>query len=350
MRIYVFGAGASIHAGYPLGSNLWVSLEAWAKDSILPGDYCHGAVEQMRSTFDVEKPFELVLTDLDNRVANPKDRFERALLATLRGQMQYAICRFFDSIRLKDADLYRSFARDVLRIDDVVITFNYDVSLDRELSMSGKWNVIHGYGFTIDSSAQRTPSCTLLKLHGSTNWIAEIFEGLRGQGFISLNQPSLGRRPVIPTPEFAYLGTAKNDPRFRVGTGFIPSLIMPTANKKFYMETSFGREWEEFWDWLWLQASDAVSEADEIHMIGYSLPQYDDRARKLLLETAKKTLMCPSVAAAQRRTLYAPFKMLASEIHTRQRMAHSRLGWMFRALSRAPPHGAHELETIVCGD
>jgi hypothetical protein len=49
------------------------------------------------------------------------------------------------------------------------------------------------------------------------------------------------------------------------------------------MQTSLNpREWEGFWNSLWSQAEESVAAADEVHIIGYSLPDYDERAGKLL--------------------------------------------------------------------
>jgi hypothetical protein len=51
-----------------------------------------------------------------------------------------------------------------------LVTFNYDDSLERELSRAGVWDVSRGYGFPL--GAEDTPSKTLLlKLHGSMNWL-----------------------------------------------------------------------------------------------------------------------------------------------------------------------------------
>jgi hypothetical protein len=57
---------------------------------------------------------------------------------------------------------------------------------------------------------------------------------------------------------------------------------MPTANKKFFNETSLGREWEDFWDSLWLQAGESLNSSTEVYLVGYSVPEYDSRARDLL--------------------------------------------------------------------
>ena len=58
---------------------------------------------------------------------------------------------------------------------------------------------------------------------------------------------------------------------------------MPALPKLFHIETPFGNEWEGFWDRLWQRAERAVERADELIVIGYSLPREDERARDMLL-------------------------------------------------------------------
>jgi len=75
-----------------------------------------------------------------------------------------------------------------------------------------------------------------------------------------------------------YLGTDLVDQGFHNSPYLVPSLIMPAANKRFGPH-----EWEDFWDSLWLQAEKAIAASDEVHIIGYSFPEHDNRARDLLL-------------------------------------------------------------------
>jgi hypothetical protein len=261
-------------------------VEKWVRSEPLAHIY-RSAADNLNELLDTSKPLEVFLTELDDRISHTSDQF----LVSLRNHAQMMVYDYLNSIRGHSAELYRLFAESILTPQDTVITFNYDVSLDRELHRSGKWNVPTGYGFVMDQpfgfatdQPRASLPCKLLKLHGSTNWIAQVFGGLQGGGAANLDEPLLGWRPVIPTPEMIYLGTDLVDRRFRMGTGFAPMLIMPVANKKFFIPTSFEpRELEDFWDSLWLQAEQAISSSDEVHIIGYSLPEYDYRARDLLL-------------------------------------------------------------------
>lgn len=307
MKTFIFGAGASVHAGYPLASALWDAMERWVRANFSEPSYLRSAVDTMNAEFDVSKSFELTLTDLDNRIEQlsrseslaPDSIREKVLLVYLRDAVKSMIRLYFDAVRSQSADIYRTFASHVLMPGDAIITFNYDLALDRELKRSGKWNIGDGYGFTINGSSFGNSPCKLLKLHGSTNWRGELFKDLSGFFQGGWNDMSLGQRPSIDRSEFEYLGyTSFSDPECHDARTRVESMIMPTANKRFYIETSLGREWEGFWDSLWLQASAALEQSEEVHIIGYSAPKYDTRARDLLAasihERARIRVCCRS--------------------------------------------------------
>jgi hypothetical protein len=66
-------------------------------------------------------------------------------------------------------------------------------------------------------------------------------------------------------------------------------MIMPAPPKQFFFSSTYGQEWKSFWDSLWQQAEAVLAAADEIAIIGYSLPVADARARGLLFETASRS-------------------------------------------------------------
>lgn len=102
-------------------------------------------------------------------------------------------------------------------------------------------------------------------------------------GLGQMSGPPMGQRPVVQKAEFDYLGYENaSDPQCHDGRVRIKSIIMPTANKKFFLDTSAGREWEGFWDSIWSQAAMALKRSSEIYLIGYSIPEYDTRARELI--------------------------------------------------------------------
>lgn len=297
MKTFIFGAGASVHAGYPLAARMWGALEDWVRLSHPDDHMFRSVVDNMNASFDMSNSFELVLTDLENRIRSfagskslsQAESYERHIFVQLREAIKSMIPLFFNFLRCGPAKLYEYFATEVLAPGDAVITFNYDLALDREMKRSGKWSVGDGYGFTIDAVNLGNSPCKLLKLHGSTNWRGEVFQGKRGSFQMDWPNLSLGQRPVVDPFELEYLGyCGASDPQWHDGKARIVSLIMPTANKVFFIPTSLGHEWEGFWDSLWSQAGQALSESEEVLLIGYSVPEYDGRARELFATSIAK--------------------------------------------------------------
>lgn len=295
MRTFVFGAGASAHAGYPLSVKLWSDMARWTLLTFAEGSWFRGAVDLIGAKFDLAKAFELVLTDLDDRIESLKSvtdaegMLEKRSLVLSRDALMEMIPAYFNSLRSQPAELYRIFASEILTAGDTLITFNYDVALDRELARSGKWSPSNGYGFVTDPCLGDS-SCKLLKLHGSTNWHGELFQGMTGFFQGNWENLSLGRRPVIARPELEYLGYQNaSDPEDHGGVVRVKALIVPTARKKFFKQTSLGLEWKDFWDSLWQQAEDALKASSEVCLIGYSVPEYDARAVQLLSKIGTST-------------------------------------------------------------
>jgi len=284
MKTYVLGAGASLHAGYPLTRDLWLRFTERASTS-LPA-----LKEQVEERLGPEKDIEKIFTALE-AIRNRTCGIDRATVAMLISELTHELCEFFRECRVKSAKEYGVFSEECVQVDDVVITFNYDVSLDRELRRTGKWDISSGYGFPILDGPRS--QVTLLKLHGSTNWRGSIFDGSKGSG--AHNWSALGGRPVIPPEEFEFLGYhGLKDLQF--SNGSISAMIMPTRNKAFHVHTSFGLEWKSFWEMIWSQAAVALERSDEVLFLGYSLPAADTAARELLLKhvgrNKKVTVAC----------------------------------------------------------
>jgi hypothetical protein len=111
-----------------------------------------------------------------------------------------------------------------------------------------------------------------------------------GFGQTSWDDLSLGRRPIIDSSEFQFLDyDHASDPACHNGQARVESIIMPTANKRFFNQTSLGREWEGFWNTIWHQAGESLGDSSEVYLIGYSIPEYDSRARDLLAKRVSKT-------------------------------------------------------------
>ena len=291
---------ASVHAGYPLAADLGKGLAAWIRTLPSEHQYRH-RLSRIVDTYGALDDFESILADLMTCAPGSRAASLGAMRPNLLSDLKQAIPDYFDVIRSAPAVLYDKLAC-LIRPGDVVITFNYDLGVERALCAAGLWDIKKGYGFPVD--AGDTPSLVeVLKLHGSTNWRALLFGGKTGYSAGVAN--SVGYRPVLFfQPDLAFLGYPDfTDPQCRGldRAASLPAMIMPALPKEFHFRTEYGLEWKGFWDHLWGRAAGAISRADNIVVIGYSLPLVDERARDLLLGTSNKsvriTICCGNATA-----------------------------------------------------
>ena len=275
MKTYIFGAGASLHAGYPLAKRMGHGLFDWLDAHDEVGTYnFHQTAQFLRNLFRETEDIEKLITDIEQMIASHRGVGQRPSEVVLlcnchKPALIAAIRMWFEEIRRGEANDYVRFARDVVAPGDCVLTFNYDVSLEPHLKSEAKWRLGDGYGFVMEGFESQSP-VMMLKLHGSVNW--RFPAGWNG-------------RPWIDSTEIAFLGyTGQSDLNY---TGPIAdaagTMILPARCKQFFVESSFGRQHEAFWDSLWAQALDALCRSCEVVICGYSVPELDDRARTLLL-------------------------------------------------------------------
>lgn len=291
MNTYVLGAGASYHAGYPLANQLGERLRGWVAQNWTDGPLAlrRGNIDELYSIYGGLSDVERVLTELDECPANSRAAaLGKTACAITLSTLRVAIPEFFNSVQqtqIVGRDLYGSLVQHHIREGDAIVTFNYDLAVERALRIAGLWEIGDGYGFALGDGITPSSKVKVLKLHGSTSWLGLIFGGSLGFSQVS---SALGARPVLlRASDFNYLGYSNlvRDP-LGVGisrTGGEPALILPTLHKNFFYQTSFGHEWEPFWNNIWGQAEEALQLSKRIVIIGYSMPEADERARQLLL-------------------------------------------------------------------
>jgi hypothetical protein len=288
---YVLGAGASHHAGYPLANQLGDSLVNWLAENPGPINELYGAnLSALHKLYGNLRNLEQILAELEDcppgsLASTVDDIARRSAIRNLR----IMIPEFFRSLRARPSPLYMQLAQQHIRPGDVVITFNYDLACERELKHAGLWEIGDGYGFSLGMNAIPRSQVTVLKLHGSANWLEVVFQGMKG--FFQGPPTAFGDRPVIFPGEFAFLGYASDSrdpltPGDRPGA--IPAIIVPTLKKRFYDQTSSGRELESFWNHLWVSAEHALWSSERIVMVGYSMSAADEKARSLLLQKSNR--------------------------------------------------------------
>jgi hypothetical protein len=174
-----------------------------------------------------------------------------ALENTRQSVLQAITDYLWGQMRGCNLDPIRSFVRQLLRAGDTLITFNWDVTMERVLQEDSEFNFWY----------KPTTEILLLKPHGSIDWF---------------------RRDTMPT-EAAKASRKIDDelcvyPEFSLAKhrsmkGQAPVIVPPVSQKDF--TPPFFRE-------TWKRIYKMVSAATDISFIGYSLPSEDQFSRLVL--------------------------------------------------------------------
>jgi hypothetical protein len=309
--VYVMGAGASKHAGFPLISGMGKQWLDWM--AAYPNGYFRGSVDLVVERFGSDPNVEDVITEMQSSIHSLadsevlEDRLQRTLLGNTLGQLNAGLREWFRQRRLHGAHAYAEFADNVIQPGDVVITFNYDDSLERELRRAGKWDISLGYGFMLGNAAKPSP-VVILKLHGSVNWLASIFGGVTSGAAQVDPDASIGQHPVIHKADLEFLGYSDFEGHTYPGGGAFPSLILPGRQKEFFFRSSLGNEWKPFFEHLWSQAGTALNHADRVVICGYSMLPVDERACDLILGNPDKRIKVEIVCGSQGERIENDFR------------------------------------------
>ena len=152
--VYVFGAGASHDAGYPLASTMGSALFEYMLRS--KNERIRASAEFLMNTFGNAPNIEDLITEIQSQVEKLKDsesledRGRRSEIAQCRDYLALVLVEWFHLIHRSPAPSYALFAERIVRRGDVIVTFNYDDSLEQELRRYGKWDISRGYGFPFE--------------------------------------------------------------------------------------------------------------------------------------------------------------------------------------------------------
>lgn len=220
-------------------------------------DLMHLSVEQIVTFFE-----EMARDEKDEKL---KEEFKNAE-STLRTLTLELITYLSSGGKPSQNKILKSF-RNLVLDTDTVITFNWDTVLDRVLSKGRKkWHPAWGYGKAVhkifEYSGHVIPStarkhCTLLKLHGSINWLA------------------CGDKRTIQadySPRNKFDDVVMMPPKMLKheiwgGEPTEPSTDPPKGNWAVHKES--------FYPHLWKDAESALSKAKRVVFIGYSFPAAD---------------------------------------------------------------------------
>lgn len=243
----------------------------------------------------------------------PAENIERLLAVATGSQrilatrVRYLINRLFALLEwnVDDTELRRFLAAQFARRDasHALITFNYDLFLDRAVQeMVPSWSIANGYGITISGCIHDDPDAeppgpnvlsviapasdaniVILKPHGSLNWLVPLADELpMGEiGLLFADHP-----PVVPlrhdgrlryckaTSNFQYLYPVNDNPM-----DVLPAIIPPVKKKNAGLPL-----------FVELQSAErtALEGADEIFIIGWSMPSTDSNQVDLIVEAVAK--------------------------------------------------------------
>jgi hypothetical protein len=234
--VYLLGAGAS--RGYdasptgvrpPLATGLIAAYPALAVSGDIDvkvgtlvnyvRDY-YGIPPAEFASFDMDA--EQFMTDLRVRIERGRERFATdpsveldVELMTLGGAYSQAVFLFTHVLNeICNGPVALDYARllEGVTAEDALITFNWDVLLDRTLEEKTAWLPDSGYGIAFDNvmdngwrevSSDRSPSAPqLLKLHGSTNWFSRMANFGRGGERLTLVADSSTRAMTLATDAY----------------------------------------------------------------------------------------------------------------------------------------------------
>jgi hypothetical protein len=185
----------------------------------------------------------------------PTKELEKVKNFTLQALSAYLWHRVQSSDSL---DILRRFAVAHLRPGDTVITFNWDVTLERSLySRSGDMSIYYSY----KRERPQKGNFVILKPHGSIDWFRKKDMPPRA---LSESDELDGTWGVYPRFDFA------KDPKLRKSR---PLIVPPIAAKEFGVKC-LQKTWRSIYR--------AVSDATELNILGYSLPKEDQFARLVL--------------------------------------------------------------------
>lgn len=175
--------------------------------------------------------------------------------------------------------VYSKFVKHLVATESVVITFNYDMLLERLLAAeehTNNWHMVDGYGIDIPLTDEAFPTHTvskssievsqtwsskvlLLKLHGSINW---------GVPTIALDKGNRIYRRRSGGADCMLHRQVKHPGGLPLTLHFEPVIVPPIIDKSEWLRNQTFR-------YLWNMANQAIQEAKEVIFIGYSLPPTD---------------------------------------------------------------------------
>ena len=273
--VFVIGAGVSADLGYPLTRDLLFGLmprldakirklleevirfhhPGWCRPELVP------EIEELLT--------ELAANEDLLGALRPDGPFAVAHLQRLRQDLLLGIAQWFHELYGNKSEAQSRIAAALCRKleeceQPVVISFNWDCELDSHMlgrDEPAPEKVRQVYGLKEEFG----PS-TLLKPHGSLNWYDTVGRHIREDLRKELWPGTEGVRPV-------YCFLRWRAPKTGRQRRYVPWLVPPTHMKTFE---------HPMLQHIWHRCVDALSTAQRVYVLGYSLPVADWHARYII--------------------------------------------------------------------
>jgi NAD-dependent SIR2 family protein deacetylase len=293
--VFILGAGASFEAGAPLMSTFLDRAEDLRRMGEV--DDCAPEFDKVFSLIDALQALyaksELDLNNIEalfgilemastvnrlygipeDQIGSHRDALIMVIVKTLERSIKYHFSGG-DFSKPQPTDSYRKFVGIIKLLSEKfnetssIITFNYDTAVDHAL---------HDASIDIQYCTEMDPEdgIRLLKLHGSTNWGAcskcHSIVPYDLPTFFSKHNRNLSKDGMygkflevsMYLPELSHCGKPLNP---------VPVIVPPTWNKSSYHGALSN---------VWSAAAQELSEARNIYVFGYSLPESDPFFRYL---------------------------------------------------------------------
>lgn len=270
-RVFILGNGFSCTCGLPIASELFKKLTIYEEipDCFYGDDYNYYCVLEILHTYFEHTKKMPSLEDFFNFIysfvaVTQKSSIGNLFYPEISNLDFYAAQEFI--IKWIEAYLWNfcEFAEDkkhykyilkfakLLNDNDIIITFNYDILLEKAL---------HDLGKSFSYNRSNNNNLIILKPHGSINW----FQTTREIKKESSNYAPLNKEKTIY--KYKHFYTQVGEP-----LKFQPFIVPPTM-LKLYESPFLIRIWEE--------ATISIKNADKLIFIGYSLPKEDQFSRIL---------------------------------------------------------------------
>jgi hypothetical protein len=287
-KVFILGAGASKHTGAPLMADFLDRARDLYAAGNMPSDWAEhfdrvfraiSALQDVHSKSSLDiRNLESVFTTFEmakniGRLSDLPANDVSKCVESMQAVIFYTLdqCVLFPTTGITGTlcatDVYRGFAECIntsSKDDITIITFNYDIALDVALAKADL-DVFYGL-----ESSPTTPfrRIKLLKLHGSLGW-----------GLTKATTPKIVSCPPAALTEYLQPGRRSAvsinlvtrlkqliKSHCRADIEDLPVLVPPGMYKAHYQGALTQ---------VWRTAADALKNADEIFVFGYSLPETD---------------------------------------------------------------------------